>query len=66
MRGAHTSAAVFRVLFPPRFQREVMEMRSYEDMVRSGDWPPTNREAIRFYVGLVIGVIIGWAARGVV
>ena len=41
-------------------------MRSYEDMVRSGDWPPTNREAIRFYVGLVIGVIIGWAARGVV
>ena len=39
-------------------------MRSYDDMVRSGDWPPTNREAIRFYVGLAIGVFIGWIVRG--
>lgn len=37
-------------------------MRSYEQMVRSGDWPPTNRETIRMVIGWVIGFIMGGAA----
>lgn len=35
-------------------------MRSYEQMVESGDWPPTNRETILMFVGGVIGFIIGF------
>ncbi len=34
-------------------------MRSYENMIESGDWPPTNRETIRMMVGWVIGFIMG-------
>lgn len=36
-------------------------MRSYEQMVEDGDWPPTNRETIRFLVGWVIGGLVGFA-----
>jgi hypothetical protein len=28
-------------------------MRSYEEMIESGDWPPSNRETIRFLLGVV-------------
>lgn len=37
-------------------------MRSYQDMVETGDWPPTNRETIRMAVGWIIGFIVGCAA----
>lgn len=36
-------------------------MRSYEEMLESGDWPPTNRETIRMVIGLAIGLVIGFA-----
>lgn len=36
-------------------------MRSYEEMLESGDWPPTNRETIRMIIGGVIGFVIGFA-----
>lgn len=29
-------------------------------MIRSGDWPPTNRGAIRFMVGMLVGILIGY------
>ncbi len=34
-------------------------MRSYEEMVESGDWPPSNREAIRMAVAMLVGIFIG-------
>lgn len=37
-------------------------MRSYEEMVEAGDWPPTNRETLRFLAGWVVGFIVGFAA----
>ncbi len=35
-------------------------MRSYEQMVEDGDWPPTNRQFALFLVGMVVGGFITW------
>lgn len=43
-----------------------MRFRSYQEMVESGDWPPTNRETIRMTVGWVLGLIVGLALGWVI
>lgn len=34
------------------------KIRSYEQMVDDGDWPPNNRESILFIIGMVVGALI--------
>lgn len=36
-------------------------MRSYEQMVEDGDWPPTNKETIMFLIGCFVGGFVYWA-----
>jgi len=38
-------------------------MRRYEDLIRDGAWPPTNRETILFMIGMFIGGLVGWSAH---
>ncbi len=39
-------------------------VRSYEQMVKDGDWPPTARETVLFWIGLTIGLLAGFLLRG--
>lgn len=39
----------------------INRVRSYEEMVEAGDWPPTNKQTALFVVGLLIGGFIGWS-----
>jgi hypothetical protein len=36
-------------------------MSTYEEKIRNGSWPPPSREAALILVGVVIGMLIGFA-----